>query len=274
MKKVVFLFLLFLSNFIYSQVDYTNVLNLLVNNKRKEARVLFDKQFGKTKTTNIDLLFLDAFIDEQSGRISFDETMLKNLEKLPNSEYYIAPFINRDIVLGDFSTDACNDLTYAKMDYLSASPKFKDLPIVKYRKAIFERKRMQFEAAQKTFEELGTITQWQYCGVFENLNGSGLDIEYDPELYAKNDKVFDANSNGKIGWYNPKDVEKDGYQFFTNEGEYGNGIIYAQTFIDSPEKKPFLLRFGANQGLKIFLNDKEIYFNQDIKRTNLDAYTL
>ena len=150
MKKITILFLLFFTNFIYSQ-DYTNVLNLLINNKRDEARILFDKQFGKTKTTNIDLLFLDAFIDEQSGKVSFDETLLKNLEKLPNSQYYIAPFINKDMILSDISTDACNDLTYTKIDYLASSPKFKDLPIVKYRKAIFERKRMQFEAGSKIF---------------------------------------------------------------------------------------------------------------------------
>ncbi|WP_264563907.1 transglutaminase domain-containing protein [Flavobacterium sp. N3904] len=274
MKKTTILFLLLFTNFIYSQVDYTNVLNLLINNKREEARILFDKQFGKSKTTNIDLLFLDAFIDEESGKLSFDETLIKNLEKLPNSQYYIAPFINRDIVLSDISTDACNDFTYKKIDYLSSSPKFKDLPIIKYRKAVFERKRMQFEEAKKSFAAMETINDWQFCGVFENLNGSGLDIEYEPELYAKNDKLFDANSNGRIGWYNPKNVEDDAYQFFINESEYGNGIIYAQTFIDSPEKKSFLLNFGASQGLKIFLNDKEIYYNQDIKKTNLDAYTL
>lgn len=157
---------------------------------------------------------------------------------------------------------------------MSASPKFKDLPIVKYRKAIFERKRLQFEKAKKTFSELGVIDQWQFCGVFENLNGSDLDIEYEPETYPKNDKLFDANSNGMIGWYNPKHIEYDAYQFFVNESEYGNGIIYAQTFIDAPEKKSYLLNFGAGQGLKIFLNDKEIYYNQDIKRTNLDAYSI
>ncbi|MES2573580.1 MAG: transglutaminase domain-containing protein [Bacteroidota bacterium] len=274
MKKITILLLLLFTNFIYSQADYTNVLNLLINNKREEARILFDKQFGKSKTSNIDLLFLDAFIDEESGKINFDETFIKNLEKLPNSQYYIAPFINKEIILGDVSADACNELTYKKIDYLSASPKFKDLPIVKYRKGIFESKRMQFEEAKKSFATLETIDQWQFCGVFENLNGSGLDIEYEPEIYAKNDKLFDANSNGKIGWYNPKNIEHDAYHFFINESEYGNGIIYAQTFIDSPEKKSYLLNFGANQGLKIFLNDREIYYNQDIKRANLDAYSI
>jgi hypothetical protein len=274
MKKTTILLLFLFTNFIYSQVDYANVLNLLINNKREEARILFDKQFGKSKTTNIDLLFLDAFIDEESGKINFDEKLIKNLEKLPNSQYYIAPFINRDIILSNISADTNNDLTYKKIDFLASSPRFRDLPIVKYRKGVFERKRMQFEEAKKTFIALGAIDQWQFCGVFENLNGSGLDIEYEPEIYAKNDKLFDANSNGKIGWYNPKNIEDDAYQFFMNESEYGNGIIYAQTFIDSPEKKIFLLNFGAGQGLKIFLNDKEIYYNQDVKKTNLDAYTI
>lgn len=273
MKKQLILFVLLCTNFIYSQ-DYTNVLNLLIDNKRDEARKLFDKQFDKTKTANIDLLFLDAFIDEESGKIDFDETLIKNLEKLPNSENFIAPFINRSLILTDVSKGICNDLTYKKIDFLASSPKFKNLAIIKYRKAIFERIRLRHEESLKSFNALGAIDQWQFCGVFENLNSSGLDIEYEPELYAKNDKLFDANSNGKIGWYNPKEAQAEGYYFFANESEYGNGIIYAQTFIQANEKKDYILSFGANSGLKIFLNDKEIYVNPDIKRTNLDAYSI
>lgn len=273
MRKTIYLVLLLCANFIYSQ-DYTNVINLLINNKREEARKLFDKQFDKTKTTNIDLLFLDAFIDEESGKIDFDDALIRNLEKLPNSENYIAPFINRSLVLTNISNGFSNDLTYKKIDFLASSPKFGKLPIVIYRKAIFDRIRKRYESSLKSFNELGAITQWQFCGVFENLNSSGLDIEYEPELYAKNDKLFDANSNGKIGWYNPKEALAEGYHFFANEGEYGNGIIYAQTFIQANEKKDYILSFGANSGLKIFLNDKEIYVNQDIKRTNLDAYNI
>lgn len=273
MKKITLVVLLF-TNFIYSQADYSNVLNLLINNKRQEARKLFDKQFEKTKATSIDLLFLDALIDQESGKIDFDDSLIRNLEKLPNSQYYIAPFINRSMILSDVKENTYNDLTYAKIDFLSSSPKFKDLPIVKYRKGVFEGRRKQFEKSVESFKELGCISQWQFCGVFENLNGSGLDIDYEPELYAKNDKQFDANSNGFVGWYTPKKAQDDPYQFFENEAEYGHGIIYAQTFIQSAEKKNYILSFGANQGLKIFLNDKEIYVNQDIKRTNLDAYSI
>lgn len=274
MKKKYLLLLLLVVSFAKAQVNYDNVLNLLINNKRNEARALFDKQFGKIKSTNIDLLFLDAFLDEESGRIDFDEELIKSLEKLPNSEYYIAPFINRSFILSDVKDGMFNDLAYKKIDFLSTSPKFKDLAIVKYRKAIFERIRHLKEQSIKSFDDLGTIKSWQFCGVFENLNGSGLDIDYEPEMYAKNDKLFDANSNGKVGWYNPKKSQNEAYHFFGNESEYGAGIIYAQTFINSNEAKKYLLSFGANKGLKVFLNDKEVYYNQDIKRTNLDAYTV
>ena len=274
MKKNYLLLLLLAVSFVNAQVNYDNVINLLLSNKRNEARTLFDKQFAKTKTSNIDLLFIDAILDEESGRIDFDEELIKNLEKLPNSEYYIAPFINRSFVLSDVKDGMFNDLTYKKIDFLASSPKFRDLPIVKYRKAIFERIRHLNNQSKKSFEDLGAIKNWQFCGVFENLNGSGLDVDYEPEIYAKNDKLFDANSNGNVGWYNPKNSQNEAYHFFGNESEYGAGIIYAQTFINANEAKHYLLSFGSNKGLKIFLNDKEVYYNQDIKRTNLDAYTI
>lgn len=78
MKKNYLLLLLLVVSFAKAQVNYDNVLNLLINNKRNEARALFDKQFGKIKSTNIDLLFLDAFLDEESGRIDFDEELIRS----------------------------------------------------------------------------------------------------------------------------------------------------------------------------------------------------
>ena len=109
---------------------------------------------------------------------------------------------------------------------------------------------------------------------FENLNDSGLETEYEPELYAKNDKLFDANSNGKIGWYIPVNKQNEGYHFYTNESEYGEGIIYSQVFIDSPSDKDVVLNFGTSSSIKIFVNDVEIYANNMAEHTDLNAYRL
>ena len=48
MKKLILGFLVF-TNFMFAQQNYSGVIDLLVSNKRDEARKLFDKQFSKTK---------------------------------------------------------------------------------------------------------------------------------------------------------------------------------------------------------------------------------
>ena len=276
MKKALCLVVLIFSTFTYSQapVNYSSILELLLNNNRIEARKQFDKQFSKTKNTNIDLLLLDAYIDEEMGKMFFDESFLKSIEKLPNASYYITPLMNESLVLNDIKAESHNALSYTKIDFLSNSNAFKNLPIVQYRKGFYEWRRKMYEQSKATYNNINTIKEWQFCGVFESLNSSGLDVDYEPEHYAKNDKTFDANSNGFVGWYNPKNKSENPYYFFSNEAQYGRGIIYAQTFIESKEKKDYLLSFGSSHGIKIFLNDKEIYLNSDILKTNFDAYTI
>lgn len=273
MKKILMLFLLF-CNAAIAQQNYSKVLDLLLSNKRDEARSLFDKQFAKQKNNNIDLLFLDAIIEQELGKSNFDETLLKNIEPLDNAQYYIAPFINSNIVFQNINEEGYDDLTFAKIDFLKKSEKFKNLPIVKYRAAVSAYKRKQLEEATSYFNELQVIKQWEFCGVFENLNGSGLNTEYEPETYAKNDKLFEASSNGKVGWFIPKSYSNEVYHFFTNETEYGNGIIYAQAFIDVPEDKSYRISFGTSSAIKVFVNDVEIAVKEETGKTNLDAFNV
>ena len=273
MKKLILGFLL-LTNFIFAQQNYSGVLDLLLANKREEARKLFDKQFSKTKNSSIDLLFLDAILDVQNGKLYFDDNLLLNLEKLPNGAHYIDPFINDSYVLSDITDAGFDDLSFKKIDFLANSPKFKDKPIVIYRKALADRNRLNYDTALTYIDRLHTIENWQFCGVFENMNGSGLNTEYEPELYAKNDKLFDANSNGFVGWYVPTKYAKEGYQIFYNDAEYGSGINYAQTFVTVPESKTYILSFGSSSGIKIFVNDVEVVQKEDTGKTNLDAFNL
>ena len=116
MKKLILGFLIF-TNFIFAQQSYTGVIDLLVANKRDEARKLFDKQFSKTKNSSIDLLFLDAVIDVQNGRLYFDDNILTSIEKLPNGEHYIDPFINDNFVLSNINDTGYDDLSLKKLTF-------------------------------------------------------------------------------------------------------------------------------------------------------------
>jgi hypothetical protein len=273
MKKIILGLLLF-CNVVFAQQNYSKVLDLLLDNKREEARSLFDKQFANQKLNNIDLLFLDVLIDEELGESNFNETFLKNIEKLQNSQYYIAPFINSNIIFSNINEEGYNDLTFAKIDFLRKSEKFKKLPIVKYRAAVSAIKRKQPAEAISYYNDLHVIRQWDFCGVFENLNGSGLNTEYEPETYAKKDKLFDASSNGKVGWYTPKSYSNEVYHHFTNETEYGTGIIYAQTFINVPSDKNYLISFGTSSAIKVFVNDIEVAVKEETGKTNQDAFNV
>jgi hypothetical protein len=77
-----------------------------------------------------------------------------------------------------------------------------------------------------------------------------------------------------VGWYIPAIPHKEGYQMFENESEYGNGIMYAQTFIDNPEEREVYFSFGSGSSIKLFLNDAELYSNNEINQSDQDAFKL
>src|SRR5690606_36300823 len=85
----------------------------------------------------------------------------------------------------------------------------------------------------------------------------------------------DAASNGNVGWYNPPFKQNfAGVHYYYNEQEYGHGIMYAQTFIESEPEQEVMLSFGSSSSIKIFLNDVEIYSNNLIQNANINAYQI
>ncbi len=274
MKKLFIIASLLLVSAIFAQNSEQKVWNLLLSNKRIEARKLFDKDLKKSSKQNIDYLILDAILDMENGKIVFDESFAKDFASFPESYQYIPALLHKNLLLGDIEETGFDNFVYKKIDALYNSPYTSKSRAVVYQKGIAERQKRNTEEFKKALSKLNALNDWQFCGVFENLNDSGIDTEYEPELYAMNDKLFDANSNGKVGWYNPKIKHSEAYHMFLNEAEYGAGIVYSQTFIDNPSERNVFLNFGANSSIKLFLNDTEIYSNSKVQRTDIDAYKL
>lgn len=273
-KKIIVLFSLLVSIVSFAQSSEKKVWDLLLANKRTEARKLFDKDLKSKKDSNVDYLILDAILEIEFGAYSFDETFSKAFSKFPESKYYYTALSKAPFLLDDIAKVGFDDNTYKKIDFLASHPNFKNDSKIIYSKAVADRNRKDNKGFADKIKELNVLNDWQFCGVFENLNDSGIDIEYEPESYPKSDKLFDANSNGKVGWYIPSVKHNEGYQMFENESEYGNGILYAQTFIDNPIERPVYLNFGAGSSVKIFLNDVEIYVNNQMYQSDQEAYKL
>lgn len=258
MKKLLLAIFVFVYAAGFSQKMEDKIWDLLLNNKRTEARSLFDKNLASKKTTNFEFLLLDAMIDEEMGEFNFDETFLKNYLALNEDANYLFAMSKHRFILGDESDYGFDELSYRKIDLLAESPKFQNENFVLSYKAALDRNRKNYAAVEKEVAKMGQVNKWQRAGVFENLNGSGLDIEYEPEQYAKSDKAFNANSLGMVNWYNPKWKLVDGFEYLTNEKEYGEGIVYAQSFIQNPTERRVLLETNINTEYKVFLNDVEI----------------
>ncbi|MEC4003777.1 transglutaminase domain-containing protein [Flavobacterium sp. SUN052] len=271
MKKIIAFCILFV-NVAFAQTAEKKVWDLLLSNKRDEARKLFDKELKSKEDSNVDYLILDAMLEYEMGKMAFgDEYVLKFIKTCKQRDY-LYPLWYKPYIMDNPNSSGYNDYTYKKIDEFASSEIFSNDPIVIYFKAVCDRKRKNIEGFNAQIKKLNAIEDWQYCGVFENLNDSGLETEYEPEIYAKNDKLFDANSNGKMGWYIPTDKQQEGYHYYTNESEYGDGIIYSQVFVDAPSEKDAYLNFGTSSSIKIFVNDVEIYANNMAEHTDLNAF--
>ncbi|WP_116788103.1 transglutaminase domain-containing protein [Flavobacterium psychrotrophum] len=220
------------------------------------------------------MLILDAILDRELGRLYYDDTFLKAFSKLPESKNLLYPVWYYPFGPGAVNSEGFDDLAYLKMDFIASQEEYKNDIHVLYNKATFDKKRLNNNGYITNIAKLGAIEKWQYCGVFENLNGSGLETEYEAEYYAKNDKTFNANSNGIVNWYNPAITQTEGCHFYYNESEYGAGIMYAQTFINNPADKNVVLNFCSGGDIKILLNDVELYVNDKVNLNDLNAFKL
>ncbi len=259
MKKILISAVYFLSVGAFAQSkDHARTWELLLNNKRDEARTFYDKTLQSQKFKNFESLFLDAMIDQEMGKFIFDETFVSHFVNSTDEEAYLYPVFKEKCMLGDMDESGIDDYTYKKVDILYDSKNFGKVNGIIELKTYFDYMRGNFAGSADALSKLGKIDKWQYAGVFENLNGSGMDNEYEPETYAKNDRLFNTGSFGNVGWYNKKHKDNGGFSFFINELEYGRGIVYAQTFIDNPEERKVWFEVNANNELKVFLNDTEI----------------
>lgn len=272
MRKIFISAVFFLSVTAFTQTkEQTKTWDLLLSNKRSDARNFYDKNLKKDQLKNFENLFLDAIIDEESGELVFDDNFVKNLINLNIEDAYFYPISHRKFVFGD-GESSYDDYSYKRIDILAQAPVYGDMTTVLEYKATLDRLRNKYQQADEAIAKISRIDKWQFAGVFENLNGSGLYNEYEPEVYAKNDKLFNADSFGKVGWYNRKFPSNDGFEFFMNELEYGRGIVYAQSFLENPSERKILLEVNTNSEFRLFLNDNEILTSTSDGYTNLGSH--
>lgn len=271
---LVLLFCLF-CNSLSAQEKFDNHWDLLLKNKTKASLEYF-KKLNKKTNKSIEGLLTNEILRNENGLInSVSKDFIKDFKSLDDYQYYLYAFWNNPFIFDNYLTTGFHTKNSKTIDAFNSNDIHNSTIkySLKYIQAIKNRDNKNFTGYKSKIAEIPVIKNWQYCGVFENLNKSGFDKEYEPELYAKSENGFNANSNGVVKWYTPnKEYTTESYQFFTNHSEYGYGVHYAQTFVTSNKEQRVQLRLGNSSAFKVWLNDVLVYENVKDVATDIDAY--
>ncbi|WP_100612969.1 transglutaminase domain-containing protein [Confluentibacter lentus] len=271
MKKNILLFfvLLFNVSLLLSQNNYDKFWDELLNNQRKSAGALLEK----VKKDDIQSLVINEIFREETGFFTENNDFTDKFLLQEDFEYYLYALWNKSYVFDTYLETGFNLRNKGVLDKVLKTPirntDIKDA--LNYLSAVVNRENNDWKSYFALNDSINSIKDWQYCGVFENLNESGLDKVYDPELKAVSEIPFDAKSNGFVNWYSSKNT-KEAYQFFLNHMEYGAGVNYAQTFISAVKDEQVIIRIGSGSAFKMWLNDVLIYENPEDVITDLNAY--
>ncbi len=263
-----------ISNIILAQNSIPNYWDAALNNDRETALKEVKKAYSSNPT--IETLMAREIIRWENGLLSPSKKLIDEfIEFGDDRDYYLFALWNEPFIFGDYLSEDMNNITMDHVDRLY-STNFKH-PTIKcdlaYLKGIKSRVLNDFTGYEKYVREVKAIRDWQYCGVFENMNGSGIDAIYPPETDPIGGSGFNANSNGIVDWYVPVN-DPEGYMKLTNHEEYGMGVHYAQTFINAPADQECVIRVGNSSKFKLWLNDVLIYENTKQQGTTTDAYSV
>ena len=107
------------------------------------------------------------------------------------------------------------------------------------------------------------IPEWYLIGPFPNprdanSNRLGLDSVYAPEKEIDLQKSYSGVDGQSVRWFlqkTPKNGRVDLYMF----DPYEQVVAYALTYVHSPVDQTLPLLLGSDDGVKVFLNDREIH---------------
>lgn len=259
-----------LSHSVHSQ-NTDAIWEALHTNNRKEA---LKKAQKLDRDSSIEALLTNAIVRVENGLLTPEEDFVDKFMNFPDAEYYLYSQWFSTYLFGDYLKTGFDSFNTRAVDHIDDS-KFLN-PTIKnsthYLKAIVARYRKDWITYEREMNKINAIQEWEYCGVFENLNNSGLATVYEPEHNSSLAAEFDTRGNGLAHWYKRK-IINEAYNFFTNHYEYGSGVNYAQTFITAEEPTRVHLKIGHGGLFKLFVNDVLIVQEDNDIITEMDAIT-
>lgn len=131
-----------------------------------------------------------------------------------------------------------------------------------------------FPKAESYYKQINSVNNWKIAGTFENISASGFDKNYSPIRAKNNDEKYTNKVGAQVQWIDITGPRKDQWVDFSYYFYYEQSIMFAQTFINSPDQREALLRIGTSGSIKVWLNDKLIVSLSEETNNDVDTYLM
>ncbi len=256
----------------YSQSAYDKGWDSFLNNKGAEAREYFN-QAAADKQTSSDAYLSLALLDEFEGKT---EQAFQNLSK----SYDGTPKANALLYASSHMPFAFTSRAALEQDKLAFLQKLEKSPVMNgYLKTVIDGALgyhymglNDFETAKKYFRAPGVLYDWEVLGSFDNTSGGGFNKNWGAVEKAKTSDKFEGITGAQVSWFYPGVNQLDGWyrpDFYVTTSD---AIIYAQTFVTSPDDREVILSVGVSGSLKAWVNDALVLSVESERNCGTDLY--
>lgn len=126
------------------------------------------------------------------------------------------------------------------------------------------------KSAWKTWAGVQSIKDWQFVGPFDNTSGSGFNKTFDPIQQPQPQASFKSATNSNIHWFSTNDIKMDPWLSPVYYVPVRQGVVFAQTFVTSPDDRTVILATGYSGDYKLWVNDQQALEQEEELKTELD----
>lgn len=277
MKEKVFIAVLIFQYFVFSidsfadNGEYNKGWTAFLNNNRSEARKSFEKALADPGSKADALLSL-CLLDWSEYKMDDAFNRFQQFYQSSDNPYpylysmYTLPFMYSGKVLKS------NELTFFEkiVEEPQMNGTLKAMIYQKIGEHYFNRNNNK--KADELFVKMGAIRNWQVLGTFDNTSGSGFSKDWGAISKVSTTDVFKNKVGADVHWYTPTTNKPDNWYYFDYNFVIDNVIVYAQTFVNSPDDQDVYLRAGTSGSLKIWVNDAPVSSIPEERNCDLDIY--
>jgi len=252
--------------------DYEDAWKAVEKHDLKQAEKLFESAIKSGNKKEEALLSLCYIYQYAVQADMATETFTKYSNIATSPEPAIFALWDKESVLGGYGRK--EGLQLKNLEWLLEEAKVNGSikNAATYYNSIHVLRKADYDDYDEYNEKVDGIKEWQFVGPFDNLQNSGMAEEFGPLEKPDGNAVFETQYNAEIKWFKPKYVQNDGW---VTPGYYipGNSdLIYAQSFVNSPDAQEAILCLGFSGTAKVYLNDVLLFEESKTVITEMDAY--